>query len=297
MLAFGPLVQGDGAVLRDLFQRRQRDREKPGMPSMQVIGLCRFSYPALGGFQRQHASPEERASYLYAPERLEERFRLFEAVTLPGIRGQTDPDFIFLVVIGDDFPQRERLEALLADVPQAVIRAYPPRQHRPVMQEAINALRDPQVALSLQFRLDDDDGVNKQFIARLKRAARECRDLLLRNPKSVIDFTHGHLIRPTAQGVQAEAVVQLGWPAVAMAFPKGNRMSVMNFGHHKIWREAPTILLSDPDMYVRGWHPHNDSHFGTGEGLALLDAAGEARFLDAFGIDTARVRALWAAAG
>jgi len=280
-------------VLKGLFQRGQRGQTRPGDAPVQVIGLCRFSYPALGGFQRQHASPDERARYLYAPERLEERFQLFETITLPGIRAQTDPDFTFLVVIGEDFPQRDRLGALLDDVPQAVIRAYPPRPHREVMREAINTLRDPDAALSLQFRLDDDDGVNIRFVARLKRVARDCQGLLLRHPKSVIDFAHGHLIRPTAKGIEAESVVALGWPAVAMAFPRGNKMSVMNFGHHKVWREAPTILLNDPDMYVRGWHPFNDSNFHGGEGLALLDAAGEVRFLDAFGIDSARVRALW----
>ena len=279
-------------MLRRLFQRSGRNA-RPVTRQVQVIGLCRFSYPALGGFQRQHDSPETRARYLYSPERLEERFRLFETITLPGIRGQTDPDFIFLVVIGQDFPQRDRLEALLADVPQTVIRAYPPRPHREVMREAINTLRDPDAALSLQFRLDDDDAVNLCFVARLKRAARECRGLLLRNPKSVIDFTHGHLIRPTPRGIEAEAVVRLGWPAVAMAFPANNRMSVMNFGHHNVWREAPTILLNDPDMYLRGWHPHNDSNLQPRNGMRLLDAAGEARFKDAFGVDAERVRALW----
>lgn len=296
MLAFGPVRRG-GVVLKGLYQRWRRNDVRPDIPMLQVIGLCRFSYPALGGFQRQHTSPEERARYLYSAERLEERFRLFEAITLPGIRAQTDPDFTFLVVIGDDFPQRKRLETLLADVPQAVIRAYPPRPHREVMREAINTLRNPDAALSLQFRLDDDDAVNIRFVARLKRVARECRGMLLRQPKSVIDFTHGHLIRPTARGIEAEAVVRLGWPAVAMVFPKGNRMSVMNFAHHTVWRDAPTILLNDPDMYLRGWHPHNDSNFRPEAGLTLLDAAGEARLLDAYGIDTARVRALWGPEG
>jgi hypothetical protein len=31
---------------------------------MQVIGLCRFSYPASGGFQRIHETNEERRAYL-----------------------------------------------------------------------------------------------------------------------------------------------------------------------------------------------------------------------------------------
>ena len=34
---------------------------------MRVIGICRFSYPALGGFKRMHETVEEREAYLYAP--------------------------------------------------------------------------------------------------------------------------------------------------------------------------------------------------------------------------------------
>ena len=68
---------------------------------MQVIGLCRFSYPAIGGFQVEHNSIEERIAFLYAEARLDERFRLFETVALPCLREQTDQDFDLIIVIGD----------------------------------------------------------------------------------------------------------------------------------------------------------------------------------------------------
>lgn len=42
---------------------------------MQVIGICRFSYPAEGGFERLHESLEERCSYLYEDERLNNDLR------------------------------------------------------------------------------------------------------------------------------------------------------------------------------------------------------------------------------
>ena len=75
---------------------------------MQVIGLCRFSYPALGGFQVEHETVEDRIAFLYAEHRLEERFRLMETVALPCIRHQTDPDFELIIVIGDQLPARHR---------------------------------------------------------------------------------------------------------------------------------------------------------------------------------------------
>ena len=102
---------------------------------MQAIGLCRFSYPALGGFQVGHDTTEERIAYLYDDARLEERFRLFEAIALPCLKAQSDPDFSMIFVIGDQFPDHHarRLESLLADLPQAVIHREPPRseEHTP----------------------------------------------------------------------------------------------------------------------------------------------------------------------
>lgn len=267
---------------------------RPARGRDQVIGLCRFSYPALGGFQRQHESPQARARFLYAPARLEERFRLFETLTLPAIRGQTDPDFAFLVVIGEDFPQRPRLEALLADVPQAVLRAYPPRPHRQVMRAAINTLRDADAPLSLQFRLDDDDAVNLRFVARLREVAREARGLLLGSPKSAIDFTRGHVARASAAGIEAEAVTRACWaPGMALAIRRGNGQSVMNFAHQAVWQHMPVLSLPDPDMFVRGWNPFNDSEFRPGDDFRPLDAEGEARFRAAYGIDAQAVRRVW----
>ena len=96
--------------------RNRPARNNRGAGFMQVIGLCRFSWPGIGGFQVEHDSLESRIAYLYAPERMEERFRTFETITLPPLKAQTDGDFTFLVVIGDSLPARwrDRLMALLA---------------------------------------------------------------------------------------------------------------------------------------------------------------------------------------
>ena len=72
---------------------------------MQVIGFCRFSYPAEGGFQVEHGSIRDRMAYLYAPARMEERLRHFECICLPGLKGQTDPDFTLVVMTGPDLPE------------------------------------------------------------------------------------------------------------------------------------------------------------------------------------------------
>jgi len=273
----------------------QHLRARKAAKQAQVIGVCRFSWPALGGFKVEHQTPEQRAAYLYAPARLDERFRLFEAFTLPSIRAQTDPDFTFLIVIGPDLPAERlaQLRALVADVPQAVIHVQPPGWHRPALKEAVNAHRRRGV-WSIQFRHDDDDAVNLRFVARLRQTFAMHYALFHGQRHGVIDFSRGWNARADAQGILAESTQHLFLGVGnAMAIRPDVALSVMSFGHHDAWMHMPAIIRTDPDMWVRGINDHNDSGDPLGRRLERLDPAGEARFEAAFGINAARVRAIF----
>ncbi|MDU8913652.1 putative rhamnosyl transferase [Aestuariicoccus sp. MJ-SS9] len=228
---------------------------------MQVIGLCRFSYPAEGGFQVEHADLAERMAYLYAPARLEERFASFEGICLPGLRAQTDPDFTFLILIGDTLPDAalDRLRALVADLPQARIVARPPLPHRKVCQEVINAARD-MTQPALEFRLDDDDTVGRDFVERLRATARDCAPLLARHRLVALDFNRGYILRADAGGVCGEEqILPYSSMGLAVAVQPRVALSVMNFAHNKLGQFMPTITQTDAPMFVRGHNEHNDS--------------------------------------
>ena len=82
--------------------------------------------------------------------------RLFEAITLPCVAAQTDPDFTFLIVTrtGLPTPYLERLRGLTAAIPQCRIVQYPPRPHRRAMKNAINDWRaPPMMRLACNFAL------------------------------------------------------------------------------------------------------------------------------------------------
>jgi hypothetical protein len=263
---------------------------------MQVIGITRFSYPAWGGFQITHPDPQTRAEFLYQPDRLDERFRLFESITLASLRAQSDPDFTLIVLVGEDFPQMDRLRALLDDLPQAVLRIEPPGIHRHVMKRVINEARAGHDDHCIQFRMDDDDGVGRHFVRRVRKIAEECLPLIERNRLTAIDFTRGHLAQPCAQGLIAEPIAKLYWvPALAVVARMDEPLTIMNFNHVKLWQFMPTITIATPDMYVRGIGGWNDSGLQSRASARLLDAAGEQFFRDAYGIDADRVRALYAA--
>lgn len=268
---------------------------------MQVIGLCRFSYPALGGFQVEHDTIEERIAYLYSEARMEERFRHFEAITLPSLRAQTDEDFTFLIVIGDQLPKgyRDRLNDLVSDFPQAEIRAYPPRPHREIMAEALNTAREDMSLPCLQFRHDDDDAVAVSFVERLREAAEDCRGLVAQHRLVGFDFNRGFIARPDAEGICAEETVTPYYGvALGMAIRPFVKHTIMNFGHGRINRFMPTITFTHEPMYVRGHNDHNDSrqkkHIKPMD-LPRLDGLGEETFRETFGICSDAVRRIFSA--
>lgn len=267
---------------------------------MQVIGLCRFSYPAIGGFQVDHAAQAAREAYLFAPERMEQRFRTFECFTLPSLRAQTDPDFTFLILIGDTLPRayRTRLEHLVADMPQAVLQAHPPRQHRKLCQDAINSVRLFDDAPCVQFRMDDDDAVALSFVQDLRGVAHGVSGLLDLDRHVGIDFNQGFIARPGPQGLDVEAVMRPYWtPALGMLIRPQARVSIMNFSHAKLPRRMPCVSIPRIDMFVRGHNDFNDSRQSgpvTQPSLTRLDRDGEAQFRSTFGIDADAVRRVYA---
>jgi Putative rhamnosyl transferase len=229
---------------------------------MQVIGLCRFSYPAIGGFQVEHNSLEERIAFLYGEARLEERFRLMETIALPCLREQTDQDFELIIVIGDSLPAHHvaRLRDLCADIEQIRIHIEPPRKQREVMKEILNAARRDPKAPCLQFRHDDDDAVSVDFIERLRQTIDDCPGLLRNNRTMAVDFNRGYVAELGPEGIAATEIHRPYYVASLGMYVQGNcPLTIMNFAHEKILRFMPTVTISDAPMFVRSHNGYNDS--------------------------------------
>lgn len=268
---------------------------------MQVIGLCRFSWPGIGGFQVAHQTLQERIDYLYAPARLEERFRTFEAIMLPPLRAQTDPDFTLLIVIGETLPQPwlDRLHDLVADMAQVVIQTHPPARHRPAMQAAVNSVRRFDNEPCLQFRMDDDDAVAVVYVQMLREAAREQRALSRRAPYLAIDFNQGFIASPGPQGLRATPTkAPYTTPALAVMLQPSEKRTIMNFAHFKVSQNMPTVTFTGQDMLIRGHNDFNDSRQKPGlkpADLVPLSAPEEDHFRAVFNIDADHVRRVFSA--
>ncbi|MBE1286088.1 MAG: hypothetical protein GJ676_22435 [Rhodobacteraceae bacterium] len=263
---------------------------------MQVLGLCRFSYLGHGGFKVEHDSLEHRRAFLYGSQRMDERLRLFEAITLPSIVGQTDPDFTFLVVIGEDFPKkyRDELSRLVADIPQVRIVGYPPGRHRTVMATAMRDARVPSEEPWLQFRLDDDDAMGCRFVEKFRETALDVKPMWSKHRRIAVDFNKGYVFTAGKQGVAVHPYkYQYSAIALGMIVQPESNDTIMNHGHHKLWSEMPTITFTEDDMMMRGHNEYNDSRMKTGGkrfDYKPLDVEQEAYFKKTFNIDNAKVR-------
>jgi hypothetical protein len=269
---------------------------------MRTVGICRFSYAGEGGFKVGHRDHAALGAFLYDPVRMEERLRLFEAITLPSVRGQSDPEFTFLIVTGTGLPLRylARLQGLVAEIPQCVIVQYPPGPHRRVMKRALNDWRGAADAPCLQFRLDDDDAMALSFVKRFKQTARDLAAITARHSSVAVDFNQGYVFTADAKGVRLWAY-HYPYSAIAlgMIVQAGSDDTIMSHGHQNLWKTMPTMTFTGEDMMMRGHNDFNDSRLKGKKNVfdyQPMDVSQAAHIRATFGIDDDQVRAVFSRA-
>ncbi|MEM6305971.1 MAG: putative rhamnosyl transferase [Pseudomonadota bacterium] len=268
---------------------------------MQVIGLCRFSHPAIGGFQVQHETVEERMAYLWAEDRLEERFRLFETLALPCLYAQTDPDFDLLLLIGDQFPKRheDRLRDLTAGLPQVQIIKRPPQNSRELSKELLNAARRDPSQPCIQFRHDDDDACAVDFIEKLRTSARDAAPLMAKHRTVGLDWNRGYVAEVGAQGIAATPIYRPFYVSALGVHVRGNcALTIHNFMHERIPQFMPCVTFADADMFLRSHNGYNDSRQKKVKEIAVtpLTPEQELTFMQRFAVDADHVREVFSAA-
>lgn len=233
---------------------------------VQFLGLCRFSVPSLGAFQSGDKTIEARRSMLYDPARLDLRMAWFQHVTLPAVARQVEPGFSFILLIGADLPEpwQGHLRRLIAPYPHIVLELGAPEHHRRICAEAMRKHVDPSADAVVQFRLDDDDAIGVDFIRRLDGLVRAMKRLLARQEAFAIDFAKGLVLRRIEQGLWVEPCFTRTWtPGLAIVTRPDTDKFVLDFQHHVLWVDMPSLTEVEPIMYVRGAHGDNDSDVPT----------------------------------
>lgn len=223
---------------------------------MQVLGLCRFSYPT------HDATGFRRRADLYDAARLDRRLRLFETICLPPLRAQTDKDFRLLVLIGEGLPApaRARLQALIAGIREITLCVEPEGQpHLQVCRRVLTRHIAPDAAATAQFCMDDDDAVAIDFVHRLRLRIAEARPIWSLRLPVEIDFHNGFALR-LSDPQPLLALSAAHWtPAQAIVIPRGRSRSLFDYNHARFWRTNASFGCPDPQMYVRCFHNDGDN--------------------------------------
>ena len=229
---------------------------------IQVLGLIRFSLPAIiNGPDDQDVDANRKR--LYDPGRLERRLLWLERVVLPGLAKQTDSDFKVVLLAGDRFPEpfRTRLEGLVARVRQIEI-DYREEGGRTsdTCRKVMADHTDATAHVVADFRLDDDDAVAADFVARTRKHFESLEGLYDTAGRATLDFCRGMLMRVGRDGVEVRPVLAEFWtPALVTYRRPGNATAIRSLPHLKLWQHMPTLSLHAPVMFVRGAHEDNTS--------------------------------------
>lgn len=240
-----------------------------------IVGITRFSLI----FRRNHPFRDKtdpfdvRVETLFDEARLRRRFDIWEAVTLPSLAAQTDGNFALVVVTSSLLPEwaKARLEKALAAQPfETRITAPDPDQvFSKTVRQNVRAAADQTDGLIGTFRLDDDDALAADFIARFR--AEGAKGHNASPPVEVYGFENGWFMAATDGGLKIAPVKR---PLIACGL---GRMSIRvplrtihdpKVGHTKLADILPTRHCGGPPTWIVTAHDLNDSDRMGHQGLA-----------------------------
>ena len=262
---------------------------------VQMLGLCRFSYLGMRGYQREHASIEDRRAFLYDPARLQRRWFWFRNVALPALTVQSDPDFTLVIMTGPDLPEPwlGRLRRLCDQHPQFRLALLPPMdRHLDACLAAIAPQIDRDADVIGHFRHDDDDAIAFDYIERARADfapvaglwADRGRQLCVDHARGIMADVRGGDLTLTPRICHNMGV------AMTLFLPPDLDRTALHFEHWKVSAWMPNVQIPAPPMFLRLIHQDADSG-SMGAGFAW-DATPErlaALLPERFGIDPTRL--------
>ncbi len=223
--------------------------------NVKIYGLCRFSYFGRSDTGKSIATLEDAHEKLWNPERMAVRFHLFENITLPSIRNQTDQNFQFVIVASNEMPDKyhARLNSAVEGMDNIRIERTSANNInaalKHVMIEASNDRKDT----SVHFRLDDDDAVSDGYIERLREvSAGQPHHTMITFPKGVLGFTDRGMGRHREFQKNAIAI------GLALIKPPGATRTPLAIQHRAYAKDNP--VFTDPTFTAYHYTRHTTNN-------------------------------------
>ncbi|MGC1495670.1 MAG: glycosyltransferase [Sulfitobacter sp.] len=223
-----------------------------------AIGICRFSFCGKGDWRASRAAktPEEieamlskSAAELYAPERMELRFFLFENFLLPSLKSQSDKNFICLILTSDIMPDvyKKRLKNLCAETPNLELLVSSERTVHEALWPRISALNALAGRPLVEFRIDDDDCLSRDYVHELRAYMTRLGDRI------PISYSRSNGLVITNYLADKEMFIyqaNLPFNSMGTAIRVHGERTIFSFGHNALHKRFPAIVDNSGMGYI-----------------------------------------------
>lgn len=231
---------------------------------LKLVGLLRFSVLTPTYYSERFDSLEEIAAHLFSPERMELRFRLFERLSLPSLLRQSDADFDMVILTAETLPEvyLQRLADLLEPHDHLHLLPVGTGNHYQLLKQGYDLVPTEGFSHRALFRLDDDDALDGEFIARTRRLSTSLLAMQTDAAPFVIAYNRGFyldLTEPDAPQVIdtcERAPLSAGTTLVA---PVGSPMNPYRYNHRKFAQYFNTYSDISAPGFIRTIHGDNKS--------------------------------------
>ena len=230
---------------------------------MKVVFETRFSFFGQSGWKSDHAADPK---LLFDSDRLSQRMKYFEEVTLASLKGQTDEVFEHMVLSSSLMPEdwQKRLRELCFDTlgkARCRIMYRPEGSAGHIMKNTVAKLyKDQTVA---QVVLDDDDAVSTDFVAAVKHYGTfALRDPMNPRPYTFLSFPRGYTlgIEDGTLSWLSPRFVPYTNLGLALIAPSDTRRNPFLTSHKRIGQRHPSYMVTHMrPYYLRAVHGLNDS--------------------------------------
>ena len=229
-----------------------------------TIGVVRFSVLTTTYYTERFDTVDAIAEHLFSPARMALRFDLFEKLCLPSLARQTDQDFECVVITSSQMPAEYlgRLADLLEPLPNFHCFPVDVGAHYGLLRTAYDLVPVDGCSHRILFRLDDDDAVDLEFVARNKRIAAALLDLQGPKDPTIIACNKGFYVRwqdGENEVFDARERAPLSTGAALLA-PTDFRDNPYRFNHRAFPQHFNTYSSISVPGFIRTIHGDNKSN-------------------------------------
>jgi len=236
------------------------------MNDITFVGSTRFSVinfqsNSFRTFRGQKASIDDVRKVIFADDRLDARFRIFEGLVFPSLAvlASKHPTFHHLLPISPDMPAKwqDRLQEIRRGHEWLCLKHVP--FNVSTSSATLEFLSQFQTGQRIfNFRLDDDDALASGFCEAVEAAAATLAD------GSVLVFEKGFRLRPLESGRFLLSSKRRARPSAGLGVLSSAKgiMEIYSQGNHN--KVAVVPIANKHPMWIRLIHSSNDSADGVG---------------------------------